>query len=70
MPSLAFLRRVYKGEVYSYQRDHVITSKIVNPRTDHILSLLKDSNELGMIKQNYVRNANDWLCFITVSCIF
>jgi len=68
-PNCAFIRKNDKNEVFSYQRDDVIISKIMNPHSDHIYYLMKDNNDLGITKQNYAPSSSDWICFITVFLI-
>ncbi|MDR3547242.1 MAG: hypothetical protein P4M11_03010 [Candidatus Pacebacteria bacterium] len=65
-PSFAFMEPRHKDQVFSYQRDHVLTTKLLNPHADRTFYLMKDSNDLGVVRPNYLRTPNDWLCFITV----
>ena len=68
-PLYCFVNINYKEEVYSYERNDVSTSRLMNPHSDKIFYLLKDHNDMGIIKPNYPFITNDWLCFITVNLL-
>jgi hypothetical protein len=65
-PRCSFLETNYKESIYSHQRTDMIISKLMNPYSDRVYYLLKDSNDMGVVKTNYPLTSNDWLCFITV----
>jgi len=65
-PWCSFFEANYKETIYSHQRTDMIISKLMNPYSDRVYYLLKDSNDMGVVKTNYPLTSNDWLCFITV----
>ena len=66
-PSFSFMQRNNKNEIFSYQRDDVMVTKIMNPHVDHVYYLMKDLNNLGIARSNYLAASSDWLCFVTVT---